>query len=189
MPDYEALAEEIRAKRHYREEADGTIYCSIGGCPGSVGLRCYRTGVAICKHCSVHTDVGYISKEAARDQQKVFFDAGNREYLLAGGTAFFTNLFVGFGAMILIRLLLSFLGFFGFIFAFFIATSAAGIISEAVWRVMNKKRGRYTGQIAAVGVVFSSLPLILLAGPLIFIVYVLVVITTLNARFQMGIRL
>ena len=184
MTDYEQLAEEIRAKRKYHEAEDGTIFCSISRCPGSQGLRCYRTQVPICQKCAVKTPVGYISREAARDQQNQFFDAEVSDYLLAGVTAFVVNLPLCF---LVTRI--GFLGFFGLIIVFFLASTAGGVISEAVWRVLRKRRGRYTGRVAAVGIVLSSIPLLLVSNWLVLLIYAGIVITTVNARFEMGIRL
>jgi hypothetical protein len=185
MTDYEILAEEIRAKRQYREAEDGTVFCNLSRCPGSEGLRCYRTGVPICQQCSVRTPVGYLSKEAAREQQDQFFYAQTIDYALAGVVAFFANLVIGFFAT-----LIGELGFWGYILlGVLLAPAAAGMISEVIWRVSRKKRGRYTGQVAAVGIILSSLLLIPVAPDwLALLIYAAVVVTTLNARFQLNIR-
>jgi len=184
MTDYQQLAEEIRARRKYQEAEDGTVFCSIARCPGSMGLRCYRTEVPICKKCAVKTPVGYISKEAARDQQNQFFDAEMTDYLLAGVTAFVVNLPLGFFVT-----RIGFLGFFGLIIVFFLASTVGGVISEAVWRVLRKRRGRYTGRVAALGILLSSIILFFVSSPFVLLLYVAIVITTVNARFEMGIRL
>jgi hypothetical protein len=164
---------------------DGTIFCSISGCHGSVGLRCQRTEVPICPKCSVRTPVGYISKEAAREQQNKFFDAATTDYIIAGAVAFFANLFIGF---LVTRL--GFLGFFGLILIFFVGTSAGGVISELIWRAIRKRRGRYTAQVAGAGIILSSI-LLFPFTPFLFalLVYAFVVLTTVNARFQLGLRL
>ena len=184
MTDYEQLAEEIRAKRQYREAEDGTIFCSIMGCPGSGGLRCQRTSVPICPKCSVRTPVGYISKEAAREQQNKFFDAATTDYIIAGVVAFFGNLFIGF---LVTRL--GFLGFFGLILIFFLGTSAGGVISELIWRAIRKRRGRYTGRVAGAGIILSSILLFPFAPLFALLLYTFVVLTAVNARFQLGLRL
>jgi hypothetical protein len=183
--DYDQLAEEIRAKRQYREEEDGTVFCSISGCPGSTGLRCRRTEVPICPKCSVRTEVGYISKEAAREQQNKFFDAATTDYIIAGFVAFFANLVVGFFVT-----RLGFLGLFGLILIFFVGTSAGGVMSEVIWRAIRKRRGRYTGRIAGAGIILSSIVLFpFTPNILALLLYAFVVLTTVNARFQLGLRL
>lgn len=183
--EYEALAEEIRQKRNYREEADGTVFCQIGGCLGSTGLRCYRTSVPICMKCAVKTPVGYISREAAREQQDKFFTALPRDYLITVAIAFFLNLGLGY-----IAAQIGFIGFFGLILMSFWGTFAAGILSEAIWRALNKRRGRYTGRVAAGAVFLSSLLVFFVTGSLLgLLIYTVIVIIAINARFQVGLRL
>jgi hypothetical protein len=186
--DYEALAAEIREKRQYREEMDGTVYCSRRNCAGSTGLRCQRTGVPICKICATKTPVGYISQEAARAQQDLLFNAETSDYLLAGGVAFLANLVIGFGAVLLGSLIWSFLGFFGIIFAGLISTGAAGLISQAIFVVLRGRRGRYTVQVVTAAVLVSSLPL-LIVNLIVAIIYTVVVISTIRARFSLTIRI
>lgn len=186
--DYEALAAEIREKRQYREEADGTVYCARRNCAGSTGLRCQRTNVPICKMCAVKTPVGYISQEAARAQQDLLFDAEAGDYALVGGVAFVANLVVGFGAVLFGSFLWSFLGFFGIIFVGLISTGAAGLISQALFAVLRGRRGRYTAQVAMAAVVVSSLPLLLL-NLIVAIIYTVVVVSTIQARFSLTIRI
>jgi len=189
MTNYEQLAAEIRDKRNYREEADGTIFCSISGCPGSVGLRCQRTFVPICTKCAVRTPVGYISREAAREQQDKFFDAETSDYIKAGLAAFFANLMIGFVATRIAIVLWAMLGFFGLIIIFFVATGSAGMISEIVWRVLNKKRGRRTDAVITVGLLLSCVFLLPFTNLIVLLIYAGIVITSVRARFQLGIRL
>jgi hypothetical protein len=183
--DYEALAEEIREKRDYREAEDGTIYCNIRGCHGSIGLRCYRTQVPICQHCAIKTPVGYISREAAREQQNKFFTALPTDYLITAVVAFIMNLIFAF-----IGSLFGGIGFFAWILLFFWGTFSGGTISEGIWRVLRKRRGRYTGQVAAVAIILSSLLVFLFTFNLFgLLIYTAIVVVTINARFRMGISL
>ncbi len=186
MTDYEQLAIEIRQKRQYQEAEDGTVFCSIRDCPGSQGLRCYRTSVPICQKCSVKTPVGYISREAAREQQDKFFDMETGDYIVAGVTAFFANLFIGF---FVTRVGLFLPGFLGLILLFFVATSAAGVISEIIHQAIQKKRGRHISQVITAGLLVSSFVLFFVTPFFTLIIYAIIVFTTVNARFQMGIRL
>jgi hypothetical protein len=186
MTDYQQLAQEIRAKRQYRETEDGTVFCSLAGCAGSTGLRCQRTSVPICKKCAVKTPVGYISREAAHAQQDVFFNAATKDYLLAFGTAFMMNLVIGFLAT---RVLGGLGFFFGLILIAVLGTAIAGAISEAVWRAVEKRRGRYMGRVVTLALILSSLLFLLGANLLLWLAYVFVIVTAVNARFQMGIRL
>lgn len=189
MTDYEALAQEIREKRKYHEAEDGTIFCSLSKCSGSRGLRCYRTGVPICQHCATRTPVGYLSQEANRVQQNQFFDAQLSDYILAGGAAFFANLIVGFFVLLIGGGVFGFTGIFGLLIIGFISASAAGAISEAVWRVLRKRRGRYTHRVIAGAIIVSSLLLLPFSTLFVWLIYTVVVTSTVYTRFQLGIRL
>lgn len=159
-------------------EVDGVIYCDRRGCPGSNGLRCYRTGVPICQKCSVRTPVGYLSIDAAREQQNTFYNAEVTDYLLAGVTAFIVSLLAGF--------IVSFVPFF---FAFLLAVPAGGAVAEAVWRVLRKRRGRYTSQVVGGSMVLSVIVLFFFTGNLFsLLIYALMGIGTATARFQLGLR-
>ena len=167
----------MTTQREYHE-VDGVIFCDRMGCPGSNGLRCYRTGVPICQKCSVRTPVGYLSKDAAREQQNMFYNAEVTDYILAGVTSFIVSLFAGG--------LVSFLPFF---IAFLLAVPAGGVVAEAVWRVLRKRRGRYTAQVVAGGMVLSILVLLFVTGNLFsLMIYALMGIGTATARFQLGLR-
>jgi hypothetical protein len=183
------LAEKIRARRNYQMDAEGVTFCDLRGCRGSSGLACYRTGVPICLNCAVKTPVGYISREAQREQANVFYDATTGDYVKTGVVAFLAHLFIGFLATRLALLAVGFLGFFGFIFVLFIAASAGSAVSEAVWRAIGRKRGRYTGQIAALGVAASAFFLVPFTPFIVLLVYSALVISTVSSRFQLGIRL
>lgn len=181
----EVLAEKIREKRQYREETDGTVFCTLRDCAGSTGLRCYKTGVPICQRCAVRTSVGYISREANREHQDKFYDAQTSDYLMAAGAAFFANLIIGF---LVTRILWVLPGFFGWIILFFLASSAAGVISEIIWRALRKRRGRYTARVIAGALVVSSFGLILFTPLIGWLIYTFIVVSGVSGRFQMGIR-
>lgn len=186
MTNYQILAEEIRAKRQYHETEDGTVLCSLSGCVGSTGLRCQRTGVPICTKCAIKTPVGYISREAAHEQQNIFFNAESKDYFVAFGVAFVMNLFIGF----LATRILGGLGFlFGLILIGVIGTTIAGVISEAILRAVDKRRGRYMNRVVTAALILSSFLFFLGANPIMWVAYVVVTVTTINARFQLGMRL
>lgn len=176
---------ETGTKRQYRE-VDGVIYCDRVGCPGSTGLRCYRTNVPICQKCSVRTPVGYLSKDAAREQQNLFFNADISDYMIAGAAAFFANLMVGFIAT-RVAMLLAF-GFFGLLIMVFVGASAASLISEIIWRALRKKRGRYTSEVSVAAILVSSALLLPITSPLVLVIYAGVVATAVSARFRLGLR-
>lgn len=162
---------EATSKRQYREE-NGVIYCDRRGCPGSKGLRCYRTDVPICVKCSVRTPVGYLSKDAAREQQNLFFNAGSLDYVIAGIVAFFASLVVGFFVTLLpifyLTILLSF--------------PAGGLVGEIVFRALRKRRGRYTGQVVVGAMVLSLFFLLPFTNLFNLLIYAAIAIGTATAR-------
>lgn len=182
MTDFETAAPKVK-QREYRE-IDGVIYCDRSGCPGSTGLRCYRTGVPICKKCSVRTPVGYLSKDAARAQQDQFFNATMRDYVVAAMVAFFLSVLPGFFIT-----QLGF-GFFGWIIAFFLSTTLGGFISEVVFRVLDKRRGRHLARAVGMGIVLGALLLLPFAffNFITWGIFAVVTTSTAVGRFQLGLR-
>lgn len=158
---------------------DGVIYCGRANCPGSTGLRCYRTGVPICMKCAVKTPVGYISKEAAREQADKFFNIASYDYIIAAAVAF-GALLIGGG---LILMILPFI-----LFMFVIGGALGGGISELVWRAIRYKRGRYTTY--AVGLGMGSATLILmLINPIGGLILGGIATGVTLSRFRFGLRI
>jgi hypothetical protein len=69
-----------------------------------------------------------------------------------------------------------------------ISTGAAGLISQAIFVVLRGRRGRYTVQVVTAAVLVSSLPL-LIVNLIVAIIYTVVVISTIRARFSLTIRI
>lgn len=157
-PNVQADAQE--AERH--EADDELIYCHRRNCPGSSGLRCYRTGVPICTKCAVRTPVGYISKDAQKQHEDRYYNIRPVDYALAGAAAFFTTLLVGWP-------LIAFLGRLWFLM-FFVGPVVGGIIGEAAGRVIRFRRGRYTRQVVSGAIVAGLLLLLLSTGNLLAVV-------------------
>ncbi|MEL6151378.1 MAG: hypothetical protein AAFR56_17260, partial [Chloroflexota bacterium] len=112
-------------------DEDGNTYCQVHT-DVETGLRCNNCERLMCAKCAVHTPVGYRCEQCVRQLEDRFFNADQSYYIkLAGVTA------VGgaIGAFIA-----SFVGF--FLFVFFIAAVAGGIISEAATRFIKGQRGR-----------------------------------------------
>lgn len=171
------------SKREFYEQ-DGKIYCDRRGCPGSAGLRDHRNGVPICAKCAVRTAVGYISKDTAREHENIFFNATATDYVIAGVVAFVVSLVAGFVIMQL--------GF--FYFSILLAAPAGGVVSEAVYRISRKRRGRYTGQVVGAAMGLSVIVLLLFAligiGSLLSLgIYAFIAIGVAVSRFQLGLRL
>ena len=171
------VAKKMSSVAEQFEEDVEVIYCGKTGCPGSTGLRCYRTDVPICQKCSIRTDVGYLSKDAARTQQNQFFDVESYDYVIAAFAAFFPSLIAGF-----------IIGQLWFLFAIFLSAPAGGMISEIVFRALRKRRGRYISQTVAVSMALSVLMLFPFTSFFSLIIYAFVAIGSATARFKLSLR-
>lgn len=134
-------------------DADGNTYCQVHT-DVETGLRCNNCGRLMCAKCARQTPVGYRCEQCVRHQESRFFNADASYYaklfavtaLLSVAGAFVANL-VGW-----------------FIFVFFVAAAAGGLISEAAARVTKGQRGRYAGPVAAGGVVAGVLILAMIVA-------------------------
>ncbi|MBI5928137.1 MAG: hypothetical protein HY862_02425 [Chloroflexi bacterium] len=162
-----------------RTESPERIFCGKANCPGSTGLKCYRTGVLICMKCAVKTPVGYISKEAAREQADKYFNIASYDYIIAAVVAF-AALLIGGGLVIMI------LPF--FLFMFIIGGALGGGIAEIVWRAIRFKRGRYTTYAVGSGLVAATLCLMVLSPFNGFILGGIATSVALS-RFRFGLRI
>jgi hypothetical protein len=163
--------------RQYREE-NGVIYCDRWRCPGSTGLKCYRTGVPICQQCATLTPVGYLSKDAARAQQNLYFNATLLDYALAAGAAFVLNLVGGF-----------FIGNLGIFIAILASFFVGGIVGEAVFRVLRKRRGRYMREVVSGAMIVSAFLLLPFVSIFTLLVYSVIAIGAALGRIQVGLRM
>ena len=120
-------------------------------------LRCNRCEKPICAECAVLTPTGYRCKECVKSQQKIFDTAEARDFVLG----FIVAVLLSWLAS-LVFLLISLIGFFGFIIAMAAAPTAGVIISEGVRLATRKHRSRALFITIAVAVVLGSLPVILL---------------------------
>lgn len=169
----------MTARQRTYVEKDGVIYCDRANCPGSTGLRCYRTDVPICLKCAKRTPVGYLSQDAAKEQADKYFNISTTDYAIGGIVAFMMALGIGF-------FVTNIFGF--FIFAIFGGVLAGGVISETVQRVTSFKRGRYTGRVVGVGIVLASGILLLVGNPLSAGIYGFMATTTAVSRFEISLR-
>ncbi|MCQ3932872.1 MAG: hypothetical protein DPW16_20680 [Chloroflexi bacterium] len=160
------------------ETTQEKIYCSKSNCPGSTGLKCYRTGVPICMKCAVKTPVGYISKEAAREQADKYFNIASYDYIIATVVAFGSLLVSGF---VLVRFIPI------FYFMFLIGGAVGGGIAEVVWRAIRYKRGRYTTYAVGIGMIAATL-FLMLFSPLNGAIFGGVATSVALGRFRFQLR-
>lgn len=171
--------------RSYTEMNDGTIFCDRRECPGSIGLRGQRTGVPICMSCAVQTPVGYISKDAAREQANKFFNIESSDYVVAAIIAFMITFISGFmvGAFF-VRF-----SFFGLFVLLLIGGAVGGTIGEVVVKSIKNRRGRYTSQVVGGAMVTATFFAFLFTGlSLMTLIYGLIVASATVSRFEIALR-
>ncbi len=154
-PKTEDMAEEVieEARVCYRHPETET------------GLRCTRCERYICAKCAKRTPVGYICPECQRSQEDRYFNGGDADYILASVVSLPLAVIANFAFI-----LLSFGFFFGWMIALLGAPFVAGFISEAVRRVVQKRRSRYLPHIVIACMIIAALPFFFysLVLPLIF---------------------
>jgi hypothetical protein len=151
-------------------------------------LRCNRCEKPICPDCAVLTPTGYRCKECVKSQQKIFDTAETRDFVLGFIVAALLSWLAS-----LVFLLISFIGYIGFIVAMAAAPTAGIIIAEGVRWATKRHRSRALFITIAVAVVVGSLPVILfnltnLYGLIFQGIYLALVLPTVFYRLS-GIQL
>jgi MFS family permease len=125
---------------------DELTYCAVHP-DRETSLRCNKCGRYMCPQCAVPTPVGYRCKECIRQLEDKFFNVGQNDYLIVLAAC---ALLAGVGGFIASAV--------GSLFLIIIAgLPIGGAIGEAALRVIQRRRGRYSGEIAAAGVVVGGL--------------------------------
>lgn len=132
-----------------------TTYC-VNHPQTETYLRCNKCGKPVCIKCVQRTPVGYRCKECLGEQRAGYYNATWFDYPLTALIA------LVFGALSGFLILLIGSGFFGIIIAIFVGPIAGGIISEAIRRVIAKRRGRYTWLVACAALVIGALAVLYL---------------------------
>ncbi len=114
-------------------------------------LRCNKCGKPVCMKCVQRTPVGYRCNECLGLQRAGYYNASAFDYILAFVIALFLG---GIGAVVMSFLNL---GFFSIIIAIFVGPIAGGIVSEAIRRIISKRRGRYLALVTCVALVLGAL--------------------------------
>ncbi len=122
-------------------------------------LRCNKCDRPMCIKCVQRTPVGYRCKECLGQQRAGYYTATTLDYILASIIAVVLGAIGGFG--------ISLIGF--WLIAIFVGPIAGGIISEAIRRVISKRRGRYLALVSCVALVIGAL-IVLFAPYLPFVV-------------------
>ncbi len=121
-------------------------YCEVHP-DRETSLRCNKCNRLMCTECAVQTPVGYRCKQCVRQQEDKFFSATQTDYIVVfltcavlGGIGAVVSLYIGF-----------------WIFILLLAAPVGGAIGEAALRLTKRRRGRYSGYIAAAGIVIGAL--------------------------------
>lgn len=126
-------------------------------------LRCNRCSNPICPKCAVRTPVGFRCPDCVRVQQDKFYTGNKLDYVIAVAVALPLSLVAG----AIFSFLIAGIGFLSWIIAFLAAPPAGGIIAEAVWRVVGRRRSRHLNWLVLGCLVVGVVPfvaLVLLAG-------------------------
>jgi hypothetical protein len=160
---------------------DEITYCEVHP-DRETGLRCNKCNRLMCTQCAVRTPVGYRCRACTRAHEDKFFTGTTTDYVIvfavAAGIAA-----LGFIGVSLIRFLL---------FVFILAIPIGGAIGELALRLTGRRRGRYSGYVAAGGAVVGALaPGLILAGQLVLsptlLIYAGLVAFTAYGRFRLSI--
>ncbi len=111
-------------------------------------LRCNRCNRPFCVRCLVRTPVGYRCKECLNIQQAGFYTATAIDYAIAGIVGFVSSIIAGGIAAVVSGIFL--------LLEIFYAPVAGGAVSEAIWRAIGKRRGRYIWVVACGAFILGS---------------------------------
>lgn len=134
------------------QTANDTLYCANHPNTETL-LRCNRCNKPICMKCAEQTAVGYRCKECIRGVQDKYFNAETKDYPIA----FAVSMTVTAIAAPIAGSLIGRFGFFGFLIAFFIGSSAGGVLAQIIRKAVGKRRGRYLRHFALGGIIAGLL--------------------------------
>ncbi|MAS36936.1 MAG: hypothetical protein CL610_23230 [Anaerolineaceae bacterium] len=157
-------------------------YCAVHP-DRETGLRCNKCDRLMCAECAVQTPVGYRCRECVRQHEDKFFNGTMADYLIVFAVA---AVVTGLGYVGL-RLIGGFL-----LFIIILSIPVGGAVGELALRLTGRRRGRYSGYVAAAGAIVGALaPGLLLAGQLVLsptlLIYAGIVAFTAYGRFRLSI--
>jgi hypothetical protein len=189
LSSFSGIIEEVEGKLQVSGMAEQVsveevTYCAVHP-DRETGLRCNKCDRLMCADCAVRTPVGYRCKQCVRQHDDKFFNASTVDYGIVFAVAaviaalgYLGLSIVGIGRILIILIL--------------VCVPIGGAIGEAALRLTGKRRGRYSGYIAAAGVVVGALlPGLILYGRLLpdvtLLIYAGIVAFTVYGRFRMRI--
>ena len=142
------------------------------------GLRCNRCDRYMCPACAVQTPVGYRCRECVREQEDRFFSGTSGDYVLVFATSA-----VGSGLAQLLA------GLLPTIFLILLAIPLGGGIATLALQLSGRRRGRWSGVVAATGVVAGSLLFALTLGGLGIrtLLFTAILAVTVYGRYRVSI--
>ena len=155
-------------------------YCAIHP-QRDTELRCNRCERYMCVDCAVRTPVGYTCRECVRGHEDRFFEGNIIDYGLVAATC------AAGGALTTFALLL--IGGF-LILGFIVAPAIGGAAAQVALQLTGRRRGRYSGYLAAGGVLAGGIAsaLLLFGGLGIFtLLYLALASSAAYARFKVSI--
>jgi hypothetical protein len=167
---------------NYPVAEEQLTYCEIHP-DRETSLRCNKCNRLMCADCAVPTPVGYRCRQCVRAHEDKFFTGTTRDYLIVFGLSAVLAALGYLGVSLIGGFLL---------FVIFLALPIGGGIGELALRLTGRRRGRYSGYVAAAGVVVGTLALVLLVtGGLVFsirlLLYVGLVAFSAYGRFRLSI--
>ena len=165
--------------------ADATIQDEMHYCAAhperDTELRCNRCQRFMCVDCAVRTPVGYTCRECVRGHEDRFFEGTLVDYGLVAATCA-----VGGALTPVVMLLIG--GF--LILGFIVAPAIGGTAGQIALQLTGRRRGRYSGYVAAGGVLAGGLAsaLLLLGGVGLFtLLFLALAASGAYARFKVSI--
>lgn len=125
-------------------------------------LRCNKCGKPFCIKCLERTPVGYRCKTCLNIQHAGYYTATPIDYVIVLVVGTMASMIGGAIALVL--------GSFFWFINFFFAPAAGGVIAEVIRWALRKRRGRYTGLLAAATVVGGAL-LVAVGLPLFTLIF------------------
>lgn len=162
-------------------QIDTPTYCAVHP-DRETGLRCIRCDRYMCTECAVRSATGYICRECARQHDNAFFTASGLDNVAYFGVP----LVIGAISMALIDALR--IGFLWFLLIP-IALGIAALTGEIVIRLTKKRRGRYRGELAALGAILGALAGSAVSGSIVVLGLVIfggIFASTLYGRFKIA---
>lgn len=126
--------------------AEELTYCEVHP-DRETALRCNKCGRYMCPECAVQTPVGYRCRECVRQHEDKFFRADQSDEIKIFAVC---AVLTGIAGAIM-----SAVGF-GLFLALIAGFPAGGAISQVALRAVERRRGRYSGQIGAAGAVVGG---------------------------------